>query len=63
MEIPVTLATKLASIVVHADELTSPHGHPWDKMALENLVHDPEVQAWVKSLGPLAPVKRSERKS
>jgi len=53
-----SLVVKLASIVVHADEMTSPLGHGYDKVALRQLVEDPEVSGWVKSLGPLAPVKR-----
>lgn len=58
MDIPVTLACKLASVVVHADEMLSPGGHAFDKTALEQACRDPEVQAWIKSLGPLAPLKR-----
>ena len=58
-----SLAVKLASVVVHADEYltprgASPLGHPYDAEALKVLVRDPEVVAWIKSLGPLAPVKR-----
>jgi hypothetical protein len=53
-----TLASKLASIVVHADELLSPGGHVVDHVALIATVRDPEVQAWLRGLGPLAPVKR-----
>lgn len=60
MEISVTLAGKLASVVVHADEMLSPMGHHFDKAALEQACHDPEVQAWIKSLGPLAPLKRGK---
>lgn len=52
------LASKLASIVVHADEMMSPMGHGYDRIALEQAISDPEVQAWIKALGPLAPVKR-----
>lgn len=56
--IKIGLAVKLASIVVHADELTSPGKHPFDELALRQLIEDAEVAAWIKSLGPLAPVKR-----
>jgi len=52
------LASKLASVVVHADELLSDDGHRFDLEALRQVVNDPAVAAWVKSLGPLAPVKR-----
>jgi len=52
---------KLAAIVVHADELTSPGGHEFDAAALRALVQDPDVVRWIKSLGPLAPLKRTAR--
>jgi hypothetical protein len=58
MEINDSLASKLASVVVHADEMLSPMGHGFDKTALEQACRDPEVKAWIESLGPLAPVKR-----
>jgi len=61
LEIQLTLASKLASIVVHADELASPDRHQCDVAALEQVIADPEVQAWIKALGPLAPVKRVSR--
>ena len=60
MEITITLASKLASVVVHADEMLSPTGHHFDKTALEQACRDSEVRAWIKSLGPLAPVKRTK---
>ncbi len=53
-----SLITKLASIVVHADEMMSPGGHSFDRTALKVAIADDEVQQWIKSLGPLAPVKR-----
>ena len=52
------LASKIASVIVHADEATSLDGHHFDKVTLLQAIHDPDVQAWVKSLGPLAPLKR-----
>jgi hypothetical protein len=57
--ISVGLACKLASVVVHADELFSSDGRKvFDEEALLTVARDSEVQAWVKSLGALAPVKR-----
>jgi hypothetical protein len=53
-----SLAIKLGSIAVHADEMLSPKGHHFDKVALEGLVQDVEVIAWVKKMGALLPVKR-----
>jgi len=55
-----TLASKLASVVVHADELFSSDGHYFDRVALEKAVRDPDVQNWIKLLGPLAPLKRAK---
>jgi hypothetical protein len=58
-ELPITLASKLASVVVHADELFSVDGRRvFDEVALLNAARDPEVQEWIKSLGALAPAKR-----
>jgi len=61
MSISVALASKLATVVVHADELLSPDGRHVDKEALRIAATDPEVQEWIKSLGPLAPLKRRSR--
>ena len=44
------LLVKLGSIIVHAEELTSPDGHAFDKIALEQLVHDPDVVAWREAM-------------
>ena len=61
LEIQLTLASKLASIVVYADEALSDDGHSFDFVAMRQAIADPEVQAWIKALGPLAPVKRVSR--
>jgi hypothetical protein len=58
-----SLACKLASVVVHADELFSVDGRKlFDEEALLTVARDAEVQEWVRSLGPLAPVKRVKGK-
>lgn len=59
--IPVSLAAKLASIVVHADEWSSPDGHPFDAEAMRRLIADREVIDWVNKVSKagLAPVKRT----
>jgi hypothetical protein len=56
----ITLLSKLGSIVVHLDEVTSPDGHAFDKAALDQLLVDPEVKAWVEAMHSLAllPKKR-----
>lgn len=55
------LQSLLASVVVHAEEMLSSDGHAFDRAALGTAVEHPSVQAWVKSLGPLAPLKRVSR--
>lgn len=55
------LLCKLASIVVHSDELASPTGHDFDRVALESALNDPEVKDWLAAMtaSGMAPVKRS----
>lgn len=53
-----SLPVKLASAVVHADEMLSVKGHHFDRIALEGLLNDKEVQQWLKEMGPFVPVKR-----
>lgn len=54
------LLSKLGSIAVHAEELTSPTGHDFDKIALDSLLSDPEVTEWLDGMRKMAmlPVKR-----
>lgn len=54
------LLAKLGSIAVHAEELLSPTGHGFDKVALESVMADPEVVEWMEGMRRLAmlPVKR-----
>jgi hypothetical protein len=58
---PPSLLSKLASIVVHADELTSEHGHQFDQVALQSAIHDPEVKTWIEQMtaAAMAPRKRN----
>jgi hypothetical protein len=51
---------KLGSIAVHAAEMLSPRGHAFDKMALDQLLSDPEIVAWRASASALGllPVPR-----
>jgi len=53
-----SLAVKLGSIVVHADEATGPSAHPYDVVVLRKLLGDSEVREWLEAMGPLVPVKR-----
>jgi len=56
----ISLLVKLGSIVVHVEELLSPSGHGYDKIALEQLLSDPEVKTWCKEMDKfgMLPVKR-----
>lgn len=63
------LASKLASVVVHAQEMFEERDKPrrdanaimHDEAALRAVAFDPDVVAWLKKLGPIAPLKRSAR--
>lgn len=57
------LAIKIASIVIHADELTGPEGNmEYDGPAIRSLVEDEEVIQWLESFDPgFLPVKRSTK--
>ena len=54
------LLCKLGSIIVHADELTSPTGHHFDREALRALLTEKEVAQWIEGMSKLAlvPLKR-----
>lgn len=54
---------KLGSIAVHADEARSPGGHEFDLIALDQLLHDPIIVAWIKDMTAHAmlPTKRSAK--
>lgn len=55
-----TLLIKLGSIIVHFEELITPTGHGYDKVALDSLLSDPEVVEWMEQMNAMAmlPVKR-----
>jgi hypothetical protein len=55
------LLCKLGSIIVHAEELASPDGHLFDKVALEQLLADPEVIAWREAMTSLALLPQKRR--
>ncbi len=57
------LAIKLAAIIVHADELTSPGGDmDFDGPAIRSLVEDDEVIQWLETIDPaFLPVKRGRK--
>ena len=57
---PLSVLVKLGSIAVHSDEMLSPDGHAFDKTALEQLLQDVEVVAWLAAMQSqaLVPLKR-----
>lgn len=55
------LLCKLGSIIVHAEEFMQPGGHDFDRTAMETLLADPEVRAWIDAMGAMLPLKRSTR--
>jgi len=57
---PNTLLIKLGSIAAHVEEMLSPGGHPFDKSALEGLLQDREVRAFLDDprMAVYLPVKR-----
>ena len=60
MDIPITLVAKLGSLVVHVQEYLSRNSNPVDRSAIETIINDPEINAWVKELekDALVAVKR-----
>jgi vacuolar-type H+-ATPase subunit C/Vma6 len=54
------LLVKLGSIAVHAEEITSPNGHDFDKAALDALLANEDVIEWREAMDALGllPVKR-----
>ena len=59
VKLQLRLAVKVASIIVHADELTGIEGHSFDKEAIRSLLSDEEVQGFLASFpNGLLPVKR-----
>jgi len=54
------LLIKLASLIVHYEELTSDKGHELDKVAIDDIRKSPEVSDWMRSMHDMAllPVKR-----
>ena len=60
---PVTVLVKLGSLAVHAEEMMSPDGHAYDRIAIEQLLADHELKSWLAAMRSLVmlPVKRKEQ--
>jgi len=54
----ITLLVKLGSIAAHVDELASPSGHIFDKIAVAGLLNDPEVKDWLAQMNKMAMIPR-----
>lgn len=52
------LLCKLGSIAIHARELLSPNGHAFDRHALNSVLSDPEVIAWLAEMDAAAMLPR-----
>jgi hypothetical protein len=53
-----TLLVKLGSIAVHVEEILSPQGHSFDKAALDTVLKDSEVKAWITAMDEMALLPR-----
>lgn len=65
VELGMAAAAKVGSILVHVEEvIETDGGHPFDIMAMQALLSDRQVQAFIGQLRAyaLVPVKRSEKK-
>lgn len=60
MKPPIGILVKLGSIAIHAEELLSPKGHDFDRVALQSLLDDPEVKEWLAVMDKMSflPKKR-----
>ncbi len=52
------LLCKLGSIVMHAQEMLSPGGNEFDRVALKGLLEDPDVRAWILKMDKMAMVPK-----
>ena len=55
---PPSLLCKLGSVAVHVEEMLSPEGHHFDRIALTNLLHDPELRQWIEAMDRLAMIPK-----
>lgn len=60
---PLSLLCKLGSIAVHVEEALSPDGRDADRVAIQALLADGEVQEWLAAMdaAALLPLKRAGR--
>lgn len=53
LQAPTVTMVKLGSIAVHVHELLSPAGHGFDRIALQQLLDDPDVKKWLAAMAKL----------
>lgn len=59
IKLPISIISKLGSILVHLQELLSPGAHEFDSTVLKQLLDDPEVKGFLGDIDPaLLPVRR-----
>ena len=59
IKLPISLISKLGSVLVHLQEHLSPRSHEFDIDVLRQLLVDPEVESFLKDIDPaLLPVRR-----
>lgn len=58
---PASLLAKIGSIVVHTEEGRSSDGHAFDWHAVDALLADPEVKAWIDEMAALSLVPRKRQ--
>lgn len=51
---PVSLLSKIGSIIAHLEEAASPGGHPFDLVTFRAGMKDPEVREWIGGMRALA---------
>ena len=56
-----SLLAKLGSIMVHVEECYSTDGHAFDKIAVEQLLIDPEVTEWRKAMDAISMLPKKRR--
>jgi hypothetical protein len=57
----VSTLVKLGSIAIHADEMISVDGHQFDRIALKQLLDDPEIKGWLKAMDGLALIPKKRK--
>lgn len=57
-----SLLVKLGSVAVHVEEMLSADGHVFDRIAIQDLLDDPEVRAWLRLMDANAFLPKKRRR-